>query len=90
MKESLKNPPYILQQQKGLLEILLDDLKSNIKEIGLVTVLYLLLSLPQFNELIVKYIPQLTTENNINMVGLTIKAVLSGILFFIVKKFIFN
>ena len=72
----------------SIIQTLLDDVKNNSKEIGLVTALTLLFSLPAVNDLIVKHVPQLTTENSVNTIGLVVKALLAGVLFFTVRKFL--
>ena len=46
----------------------------------------LLLSLPTVNTFLLKYIPQIATDGEVGTMGLIVKALVAGIIFFLVRK----
>ena len=69
---------------------MMDKIKKDIKEPGIVAFLTLLMLLPQTNGIITstKLSLFINADGSINLYGLMIKAILAGILFFVFKKYV--
>ena len=66
-----------------------DKLIDEIREPIFVTLLFLLFGLEYTENLISKFLPFLINDNKITVLGLTFKALIAGILFFVLKKITF-
>ena len=66
-----------------------DKLKLDIREPAIVVILTLMLLLPQSNSLITatNISVLLNVDGSINLYGLIIKAIIAGILFYVIKKY---
>lgn len=62
---------------------ILNKFLSNSKDVMLVATLYIIFSLPQLDEVIVKFIPKVKTSNYI-MIG--VKTLIFSMLFFVMKN----
>jgi len=66
-----------------------EKLLSEAKLPVLVVLLVFVANFSQLNKLLVEYVPKVVgNDGNINMLGLLVKAVLAGVLFYVVKKFV--
>ena len=67
----------------------MDKIKSDIREPGIVLFLTLIMLLPQTNVILTstKLSLFLNADGSISIYGLLIKAIIAGILFFIIKKY---
>lgn len=61
---------------------------SEVKEPLLVVLLVFITNFSTFNNLLIQYIPKLGEHGELNMLGLLLKAVIAGIVFYAVKKFV--
>ncbi len=65
-------------------ESLMDQVKGPL----IVVVLFILLNLDMVNQMMVKYIPKISAGGNVNMMGLVLKGVVAGLIFYLVKRFL--
>jgi hypothetical protein len=81
--------PYemMMQQVEPAEELtFVQKLTNEIKLPIIIAIVFILLSLPQFNRVITKFIPRLLSENgDINMMGLALKALIAAIVITLVK-----
>ena len=77
----------MMMQQEPMEELtLVQKLTNEIKLPVIIAVIFLLLSLPQFNKVITKFIPRLLSENgDMNMMGLAFKALIAAIVITLVR-----
>lgn len=67
---------------------LVEKLTNDGKLASMMMVLFVVLSLPQFNQFLTKFFPRFLSETGgLTMAGLAVKAVLAGLLFMLVKFF---
>jgi len=80
---------YEMMEQEPELQLTLTEKITNEAKLPLVlVVLYVILSLPQFNRILTRYVPRFLAETGeINMIGLLSKGVLLALLYWIVKYF---
>lgn len=67
---------------------IMTNLINNVKGPVIVFVLYMVLSLPQLNKLVIKILPKLSTNGSINMLGNLLKAFILSTVYFISSFFI--
>ena len=68
---------------------LVQKITSEVKLPLIVAVLFVILSLPQFNRLLTRFVPKLLAETGeLNMMGLLAKGIILAILFFAIKHFV--
>ncbi len=84
--------PYemMMQQVEPAEELtFVQKLTNEIKLPIIIAIIFLLLSLPQFNRVITKFIPRLLSENgDMNMMGLALKALIAAIVITLIKLFV--
>ena len=70
-------------------ETLVQTILREVREPLVVIVLYVLTNLPMLDKLITKNIPKnMTNTGGVNIIGVSLKAVVVGIVFYIIKKFL--
>lgn len=70
-------------------ETLVQTILREVREPLVVIVLYVLTNLPMLDKLITKNIPKtMTNTGSVNIIGVSLKAVVVGIVFYIIKKFL--
>ena len=81
---------YDMMEQEPEHELsLVEKITSEIKLPLIVAVLFVILSLPQFNRVLTKFVPRLLAETGeLNMMGLLAKGIILAILFFAIKHFV--
>jgi hypothetical protein len=68
---------------------LVEKITSEVKLPLIVAVLFVILSLPQFNRVLTRFVPKLLAETGeLNMMGLLAKGIILAILFFAIKHFV--
>lgn len=76
---------YMPQKELSLTEKIISELKGPL----LVAVLVFVINLNLFDDLLVKYVPKIAgIDGGVGMIGLLIKAVIAGALFYVIKKFL--
>ena len=84
-----QNPYEMMREQQEPELSLVDRIKSQLTIPLIVAVLFVLLSLPQFNKLLTKFFPRFLSENgDMNMMGLALKALIIAILVLGAKMFL--
>ena len=73
-------------EEQPLYQKIIDELKNPL----VVTLIVFLLSLPMTSEFITKYVPKTAdiVTNNINMLGLLLKSIIAGLLYYGLKHFL--
>lgn len=86
----MEQPQYMYDMQEPEQELsLVEKITNQVKFPIIVAVLFVILSLPQFNRMLTKFVPRFLAETGeINMIGLLAKAILLAILLFGVRYFI--
>jgi hypothetical protein len=81
---------YEMMQQEPEHELtLVQKLTNEIKIPIIVAVLFVILSLPQFNQILTKFVPRFLSETGeMNLMGLAAKAAIIAILVMLVKLFL--
>ena len=70
-------------------ETLVQTILREVREPLVVIALYVLTNLPMLDKLITKNIPKtMTNTGSVNIIGVSLKAVVVGIVFYIIKKFL--
>ena len=70
-------------------ETLVQTILREVREPLVVIALYVLTNLPMLDKLITKNIPKtMTNTGGVNIIGVSLKAVVVGIVFYIIKKFL--
>tara|TARA_B100000900_G_C20462892_1_gene668053 strand:+ start:352 stop:816 length:465 start_codon:yes stop_codon:yes gene_type:complete len=70
-------------------ETLVQTILREVREPLVVIALYVLTNLPMLDKLITKNIPKtMTNTGGVNIIGVSLKAVVVGIIFYIIKKFL--
>lgn len=67
---------------------ILGNIIDNVKGPLIIFILFMLLSIPQLNSLILKILPKLSTNGSINMLGNVLKGLILSILYFIISFFL--
>jgi hypothetical protein len=65
-----------------------EEIVEQLKLPLLVVFLVFLTNFDMVNELLIKNVPRLVTDGNLNMMGIAAKAVLAGLVYYLVKKFV--
>lgn len=89
-QQQYHNPAHyqMMQQEQPEPPTLVERLTNDGKLASLLMVLFVVLSLPQFNQLLTKFFPRFLSETGgLTMTGLVVKAVLAGLVFMLVKFF---
>jgi hypothetical protein len=90
--EMMEQPQYMydMSEPESQPELsLTDKIINQIKLPIVVAVLFVLLSLPQFNRILTKFVPRLLAETGeLNMMGLLAKAIILAVLFFGIRYFL--
>jgi len=99
MQQETQQPMMMQQQQPVMMEQNIEEPKlsfvqkimnnvlDNSKEASVVSAITLFLSLPAVNAILLKYIPRMmSSDGQISTSGIIIKALLAGVVFFLVRK----
>ena len=65
-----------------------EEIVEQLKLPLLVVFLVFLTNFDMVNEFLIKNVPRLVTDGNLNMMGIAAKAVLAGLVYYLVKKFV--
>ena len=66
----------------------MSNILNNVKGPIIIFILFMIISIPQLNNLIIKILPKLGTNGNINMLGNALKGLVISIIYFILSLFI--
>jgi len=84
-----QNPYEMMREQHEPELSLVDKIKSQLTIPLIVAVLFVILSLPQFNKLLTRFFPRFLSENgDMNMMGLAMKALIIAVLVLGAKMFL--
>lgn len=72
----------------GNVDNIMSNIINNVKGPVIVFVLFMIISIPQLNTLIIKILPNLATNGSINMLGNALKGLVISIIYFILSLFI--
>lgn len=84
--EMTKLDKPIKKNDSGLMKKMLSFQK--LKTVLLVTSIIFVLSLPFVNKILIKTIPKISNENQINLLGLVLKSIIGGIVYYLSSVFI--
>jgi hypothetical protein len=83
------NPYEMMREQQEPELSLVDKIKSQLTIPLIVALLFVILSLPQFNKLLTRFFPRFLSENgDMNMMGLAMKALIIAVLVLGAKMFL--
>lgn len=88
---SMEQPQYMyeMEQEPEVEKTFMEKITSDMKIPLLVAVLFVILSMPQFNRLLTRFVPRLLSETgDLNMMGLAAKGLLMAVLVFVAKYFL--
>ena len=77
-----------LEETKGIYQKILSFFSKDTKEPLIICALVFLMCLPFVNQMLTKYVPFLVKDGNLGMGAIATKAIVAGVLFFVVKKFL--
>ena len=72
----------------GNVDNMMSNILNNVKGPIIIFILFMIISIPQLNNLIIKILPKLGTNGNINMLGNALKGLVISIIYFILSLFI--
>ncbi len=87
----MEQPQYMyeMEPEPEVEKTFMEKLTSDAKIPLLVAVLFVILSMPQFNRILTKFVPRFLSETGeLNMIGLAAKGLLIAVLVFIAKYFL--
>ena len=77
-----------MEETKGIYQKILSFFSKDTKEPLIICALVFLMCLPFVNQMLTKYVPFLVKDGNLGMGAIATKAIVAGVLFFVVKKFL--
>jgi len=88
---SMEQPQYMyeMEPEQEVEKTFMEKLTSDVKLPLIVAVLFVILSMPQFNRVLTRFVPRFLSETGeLNMIGLAAKGLLIALLVFVAKYFL--